>query len=86
MEYCQDGTGLLWLEGEKDPHSSHLPAPPPGCRDAQTLHTIPRVYGKPAELRSLLQRLSLRDGDVRPFHFECMLHGMWIQAVRRPGF
>lgn len=52
MECCQDGAGLLWLEGEKDSHSSHPPVPTPGCRGAQALHTTPWVYVEPAELRA----------------------------------
>lgn len=51
MECSQDGTGLLWLEGERDSPLKSSSIPTPGCRDAQALHTIPRVYGEPAELK-----------------------------------
>lgn len=58
----------------------------PQDADAQALHTIPWEYGKPAELKVPSPETESAVGKSHPLHFEYMLHGMWIQAVRRPGF
>lgn len=66
MECCQDGAGL-WLEGEKDPHSSHPPSQP---QEAEMPGLCIRSLGCMARLQNsehLLQRLSLRDGEVLSF-------------------
>lgn len=45
MECGQDGTGLLWLEGERDSPLKSSSSPNP------RMHTIPWVYSEPAELK-----------------------------------
>lgn len=80
MECCQDGAGLLWLEGEKDPHSSHPPGPAPGCRG---LRLCIRALGGMSSLQGPFSSDCVREVEKScPLHFECMLHGMWTQAVR----
>lgn len=53
-------------------------------QDAETLGLCIRSLGCMASLWNSMS-FSREMEKFHPLHFEYMLHGMWIQAVRRPG-
>lgn len=71
MECCQDGAGLLWLEGEKESHSSHPQRCPGSAYHPLGVCRACRTQGPFSSDRVCGMEKSC------PLHFEYMLHGMW---------